>query len=196
MKLLSLLMFCVPLWSWHTNDSWKHTLRASQRCVIRGVPAVTYRKAWPLLPSSVRGCSRQADGYDHRTTAPLTIAMIQAQMDVESRGDWGAISREGCRGSMQVHPITAKDYGIPVWTLSHPVLSLQAGITIMSKLWSRWSFVTNWKDHWSLVLSSYNAGYTRTNAAYHRLGKRWMDGVPQETRTYVNKILNRYWRTK
>lgn len=151
-----------------------------------------FNKAWPLLPSSVRGCSRQPDGYDHRTTATLSIEMIQAQMYVESRGDWGAVSREKCIGSMQISPVLAKEFGMPVHYLDHPILGMEYGIRIMEYYWVRWYKVRNPMARWELCLSSYNAGFPRTNGAYRRLSSRWRDGVPHETRRYIERVMKKY----
>lgn len=130
--------------------------------------------------------------YPSVQVSGLSMPMVLAQMYVESRGDWGAVSREGCRGSMQIHPRTAKDYGIPRWTLDHPVLSLQAGITIMSTLWTRFENVSM-PEKWRMVLSAYNCGRSRTIHAIHRYGRGWQRGIPAETRKYILKIQNRYY---
>lgn len=180
----------------------KYTPRASDASVIRGVSAVTYRKAWPLLPSSVRGCSRQPVGYDQQTTATilpiddhksLDIYMIQAQMMVESHGDWSAVSSEKCIGSMQISPVLAKEFGMPTYYLDHPIMGLDYGIRIMEYLWSRLHFVTNWNERWKLSLSAYNCGYSRTIKSYLTLGRRWQQGIPGETRSYIRKVQNKYY---
>jgi len=131
----------------------------------------------------------------------LDIYMIIAQMEVESHGDWSVVSHKGCIGMMQILPSTAMDYGIPLYYLDHPVIGMDAGIVIMQDLWSRFvvtnrdsrpRFVTNSNDVWSLALSSYNCGYSRTLKAL-QLGRRWQYGVPSETRHYIKKVLNRYY---
>ena len=151
----------------------------------------------------------------------LTIYHITAQMWVESNGDWRAISNKNCHGPMQVMPATGAEYGYPEWALTHPVIGMDAGIEIMRDLWSRFvtlesdsrsRFVTNSnsrtiKDYlihdvrrnilrnqtWALALSAFNCGYSRTLKAL-RLGHRWRDGIPAETRHYIKKVLRQYYR--
>jgi len=165
-----LILLSLSLGAWNVRDSWRsvtpQVLKLSSRCGVTELPMDVHKS--------------------------LDIYMIQAQMEVESHGDWGAVSREGCRGSMQVHPETAKAYSIPTWTLDHPVLSLDAGITIMSKLWTRFNNVSM-PERWELCLASYNAGYSRTIKSYLTLGKRWQRGIPGETRSYIHKVMRRYY---
>ena len=130
----------------------------------------------------------------------LDIYMIIAQMEVESHGDWSVVSHKGCIGMMQILPSTARDYGIPIYYLDHPVIGMDAGIEIMSSLWSRFetSSCDNVRcnilrfDTWELALSAYNCGLSRTLKSL-RLGRRWQYGVPLETRHYIRKVLNRYY---
>jgi len=126
----------------------------------------------------------------------LTIYHILAQMYVESRGDYRAISHRDCHGPMQVNPATGAEHGYPEWSLTHPVIGMEAGITIMSKLWTRFGNVSM-PERWKLSLAAYNGGYKRTIMAYYRYGKHWQWGIPQETRQYIVKVFNRYYgRTK
>jgi hypothetical protein len=122
----------------------------------------------------------------------LTIYHILAQMYVESRGDYRAISHRDCHGPMQVMPATGAEHGYPEWSLTHPVIGMEAGITIMSKLWARFRNVSM-PERWKLSLAAYNGGYKRTIMAYYRYGRRWMDGIPAETKLYIKKVLRRYY---
>ena len=135
--------------------------------------------------------------HNSRQCEQLDIYMILAQRHVESGGDHGAVSKEHCVGQMQIHPDTARDFGIPVWTLDHPVLGLDAGITIMSTLWTRFENVSKKRnmlrnETWKLALGAYNCGYSRTIKSYLTLGENWQRGIPVETRQYIVKVLNRY----
>ena len=165
-----LILLSLSLGAWNVRDSWRsvtpQVLKLSSRCGVTELPMDVHKS--------------------------LDIYMIQAQMEVESHGDWGAVSREGCRGSMQVHPETAKAYSIPTWTLDHPVLSLDAGIAIMSTLWTRFENVSM-PERWEKALSCYNAGRSRTLRAIRRYGRGWQRGIPAETRNYIRKVMNRYY---
>lgn len=122
----------------------------------------------------------------------LTMRHIFAQMMAESGGDYGAISKAGCIGSMQVMPATAAEYGIQEWELRHPVLGLDAGIRIMSDLWQRWQQIKNPELRWKLSLASYNCGYYRTKRLYNRHRDSWQDHIPGETRHYIKRTMQEF----
>jgi soluble lytic murein transglycosylase-like protein len=121
----------------------------------------------------------------------LNVYMILAQRFVESHGDYRAISHKNCHGPMQVNPATAREYGIPEWSLTHPVLGMDAGIRIMEYYWVLFH---GYADRWALSLAAYNCGYGRTIKSYLTLGHRWQQGVPSETRSYILKVQNRYYK--
>ena len=163
--------------------SCRHKALAVEPFVSRfGKSGTTHRVARSIKSTDLTAGNRPA----------LTSEMIMAQMYVESRGDYRVISHKNCHGAMQVNPVTGKEHGYPEWSLTHPVIGMAAGISIMSKLWSRWHFVTNSNERWKLSLAAYNCGLSRTLRSV-RLGRKWQRGIPIETRKYIVKVMNRYY---
>ncbi len=98
--------------------------------------------------------------------------LVQAIIKVESNYNPSAVSVKDCKGLMQLHPDTARRFGVS--NVFDPAENIEGGVRFLSHLMK--SF-----DDLDLVLAAYNAG---ENAV-----KRY-DGIPpySETRQYVQKV--------
>lgn len=127
----------------------------------------------PSLPHSARydGLIRQIAG-DYGEDEQLVKAIIR----VESAFDPRAVSPKNCKGLMQLHPDTAKRFGVR--DIFDPAENIEGGVKYLQHL--RRNF-----DDLELVLAAYNAG---ENAVLRH------DGIPpyRETRDYVKKVLAFY----
>ena len=103
--------------------------------------------------------------------------LVQAIVQVESSYDPFAISPKGCKGLMQLHPDTARRFG--VHEIFHPEDNLEGGIKYLRFL------MDHFEGDLPLVLAAYNAGEN----AVMRHG-----GIPpyEETINYVDKVGSLY----
>ncbi len=102
--------------------------------------------------------------------------LVKAIIRVESAFDPRAVSSKDCKGLMQLHPDTARQYGVK--DVFDPSDNITGGVKYLQHL--RRNF-----DDIELVLAAYNAG---ENAVLR------YDGIPpyRETRNYVKKVLKIY----
>ncbi len=109
----------------------------------------------------------------------LDPALLKAVIGVESGGNPKAISRKGALGLMQLVPATAERFG--VGNAFDPVQNLEGGASYLRLLLNRYN------GDLTKSLAAYNAG----EGAVERFG-----GVPNypETRAYVDKVTNSYFR--
>lgn len=109
----------------------------------------------------------------HRVDA-LLLASV---METESRFDPAAVSPKGAVGLMQVMPATARRLGIR--NPADPGRNVEAGARYLSQL------LRQFDQDVVLALAAYNAGPAKVEH---------YGGVPpyRETRTYVERVLNRY----
>lgn len=105
-------------------------------------------------------------------------ALLRAVIAVESAFDPRAVSRAGAQGLMQLHPDTARRYGVA--DPFDPAQNLNGGARYLRDLLARYH------NNLELVLAAYNAG----EEAVDRHGRH----VPpyRETRAYVPAVLKRY----
>lgn len=103
--------------------------------------------------------------------------LVHAMIRVESNYDPNAVSPKGCKGLMQLHPDTARRFGVQ--DIFDPAENIQGGIKYLNFL------MDYFKRDLKLVLAAYNAG---ENAVTRH------QGIPpyRETRDYVKKITARY----
>jgi hypothetical protein len=99
--------------------------------------------------------------------------LVSAIIRVESNFDPRAVSPKNCKGLMQLHPETARRYGVS--DVFDPAENIQAGVKYLSYL------TDSFDRNLDLILAAYNAG---ENAV------RRHDGIPpyQETRQYVSRV--------
>ena len=110
----------------------------------------------------------------------LQPALLRAVIAVESAFDTRAVSRAGAQGLMQLHPTTARRYG--VGDAFDPEQNVHAGARYLSDLLRRYG------NDLELALAAYNAG----EDAVDRHGRH----IPpyRETRAYVPAVLKLYHR--
>lgn len=103
--------------------------------------------------------------------------LVHAMIRVESNYDPDAVSPKGCKGLMQLHPDTARRFGVQ--NIFDPAENIEGGIKYLNFL------MDYFKRDLKLVLAAYNAGENAVTR--HK-------GIPpyRETRDYVKKIAARY----
>lgn len=102
--------------------------------------------------------------------------LVKAIIRVESAFNPRAVSSKNCKGLMQLHPDTARQFGVS--DVFDPSDNIHGGVRYLQHL--RRNF-----DDIELILAAYNAG---ENAVLR------YDGIPpyRETRNYVEKVLALY----
>ena len=102
--------------------------------------------------------------------------LVKAIIRVESAFDPQAVSSKNCKGLMQLHPDTARQFGVK--DVFDPADNIKGGVKYLQHL--RRNF-----DDIELILAAYNAG---ENAVLRH------NGIPpyRETRNYVDKVLKLY----
>lgn len=103
----------------------------------------------------------------------LDEKLVEAIVQVESNFDPLAISPKGCKGLMQLHPETARRFGVR--NIFDPVQNIEGGIKYLR-----------------FLMNYFNRDLTRVLAAYNA-GENTVDryrGVPpyRETQDYVRKV--------
>lgn len=103
--------------------------------------------------------------------------LIHAIVSTESCYDSKALSKVGAQGLMQLMPGTAKELGVT--DVFNPRQNLRAGIEYFSKLQKQFNYNSQY------ALAAYNAGPGAV---------RKFSGIPPypETRTYINKVLEKF----
>jgi len=130
----------------------------------------------PKAPISAPKSDKAANFYpmirESASKYGVDEGLVQAIIKVESNYDPTAVSVKDCKGLMQLHPDTARRFGVS--NVFDPAENIEGGVRFLSYLMK--SF-----DDLDLVLAAYNAG---ENAV-----KRY-DGIPpyRETRQYVQKV--------
>ena len=106
-------------------------------------------------------------------------ALVRAVIETESNWNPGAVSRKGAFGLMQLIPTTAQRFGVS--DAFNPQQNVDAGVRYLKALLDRYN------GNLDLALAAYNAGEGAVDRAH---------GVPsiQETRSYVQKVQNAYFR--
>ena len=106
-------------------------------------------------------------------------ALVRAVIETESNWNPRAYSRKGAGGLMQLIPTTAQRYG--AYDLFNPQQNIDAGVQHLKRLLERYN------GNLDLALAAYNAGEGAVDKA---------QGIPpfRETRNYVQKVQNAYFR--
>ncbi len=107
--------------------------------------------------------------------------LVQAMMEIESKGEPHSISPKGAKGLLQVMPRTADDLGMA--NPHHIRSNLMGACQYLRSLLNRFQFDL------PKVLAAYNAGPEKV--------KRY-NGIPPyaETQNYVRKVLTAYDRLR
>ena len=107
----------------------------------------------------------------------LDADLVRAVIQIESHFDSRAVSSKGCIGLMQLHPDTAKRFGVT--DAYDPAQNIRGGVQYLRFL------TDHFKGKLPLVLAAYNAG---ENAVIRH------QGIPpyRETQEYVRKVTTLY----
>ena len=106
-------------------------------------------------------------------------ALVRAVVKTESDWNPDAVSRKGAVGLMLLIPSTAQRFGVN--DLFNAKQNVEAGVKYLKELLERYN------GNLQLALAAYNAGEGAVDRAH---------GIPafRETRTYVQKVQNAYFR--
>lgn len=107
----------------------------------------------------------------------VDVELIKAIIQVESDYNPNAVSSKGCKGLMQLHPDTARRFGVQ--NIFDPAENIEGGVKFLK-------FLLNYfKNDTTKVLAGYNAG---ENAVTR------YKGIPpyRETKDYVKKVESLY----
>ncbi len=111
----------------------------------------------------------------------VDVDLVEAIIQVESNFDPRAVSVKNCKGLMQLHPDTARRFGVQ--DVLDPEENIRGGVTYL-----RWLL-----DHFDRDLTRAVAAY---NAGENAVAKH--GGIPpyRETRDYLNKVNRLYSLTR
>lgn len=132
-------------------------------------PVITLRPGEVFDAAALRGLAAQV-ALKHE----MSVSLVQAVIEVESRYDAFAVSPRGAMGLMQLMPRTAARFGVS--NPFDPVQNVEGGTRYLKELLGRYD------GQLHLALAAYNAG----EEAVDRFA-----GIPpyRETRQYVFKVL-------
>ena len=130
--------------------------------------------------------SRQARAYQPMIASASRLFavdpdIVRAVIKAESNYDARAVSPKGAQGLMQLMPKTARELGVS--DPFDPVANIHGGVSYLSQLLG----ILN--GNLPLALAAYNAGLSRVIGRYE---------IPaiEETRRYVERVLNYYTSLK
>jgi soluble lytic murein transglycosylase-like protein len=111
----------------------------------------------------------------------IDVELLASVIKTESNFHVDAVSRTGARGLMQLMPSTARYLGVQDVTKADQ--NIAGGTAYLDSL------LKLYKDNLALALAAYNAGPAAV-AKYH--------GIPpyRETRAYVSRVMNDFYRRK
>ena len=156
-----------------TDNRYTLILKSPREPAADGAPLVGGVGNWQVRAASY---TKLIDHAAQR--AALQPALLRAIIAVESAFNPKAVSRAGAQGLMQLHPKTARRYG--VGDAFDPEQNVRAGARYLSDLLHRYD------NNLELALAAYNAG----EDAVDRYGRQ----IPpyRETREYVPAVLRLY----
>ena len=124
---------------------------------------------------------------------------FKAQGITESGLRADATSRVGARGIMQILPATFEEIAelssMPLSDTEDPAQNIAAGVFYDRRLYDLWDDIPDRRQRLAFAFASYNGGRSRTLRAQDRCPAecaQWLNVqafVPEETRTYVMKIM-------
>lgn len=147
-----------------TNAPWHGSQSSTRKARVAPASSDPASNFLPLI----RGLSTQ-HGIDEN--------LVRAIIEVESNFDPKAVSPKDCKGLMQLHPDTARRFGVK--DIFDPTENIQGGIRYLQFL------IDHFDDNLELAVAAYNAGENAVDK---------YNGVPPypETRNYVNKVAALY----
>lgn len=196
--LLGSLVLCATLFATRAGAQIAKVSEATGRQLfVNAEPPATLKlggvrpRATIYLPgeSSFTGRYRPAVSIDRDGTERLVReaaerhrvdpALVRAVIETESNWNPRAYSHKGAGGLMQLIPTTAQRYG--AYDLFNPQQNIDAGVRHLKMLLQRYN------GNLDLALAAYNAGEGAVDKA---------QGIPpfRETRNYVQKVQNAYFR--
>lgn len=174
-----------------TDESGRHFWVNAEPVVTTKIPSARQRNAI-YMPSETSFTGRNdrpavsidRDGIErivHEAADRHNVdpALVRAVIETESNWNPSAVSRKGAVGLMQLMPTTAQRFGASDFYT--PQQNVEAGVTYLKTLLERYD------GNLDLALAAYNAGEGAVDKAH---------GVPRfrETRDYVQKVQNAYYR--
>lgn len=151
--------------------------------LIAAAPAEAEAASAPTEAGRAIDWGARAVAYNHlidkaARKSALEPALVRAVIAVESAFNPRAVSSAGAQGLMQLHPTTAKRYG--VGNAFDPEQNVRGGTRYLRDLMRRYD------NNLELVLAAYNAG----EQAVERYGRQ----IPpyRETQAYVPAVLRLY----
>jgi len=126
-------------------------------------------------------------------------ALLDSQINTESRGDPTAVSSAGAAGLTQFMPITWTEAKRQKWIPTDasrfdPNMSLQAQTRFMDYLYNKPDIKNHPpEERMKRTLASYNAGHGSFRSALRKAKKvngYWLDFMSKETKKYIPQILN------
>ena len=131
------------------------------------------------LPEDVKDIA-----HAEATRQGIDPALVMAVIEQESGGRKDARSKVGARGLMQIMPATAKDLKIDP---KCPKQNVRGGVSYLKRLIAKYGDISH-------ALMAYNWGPANLDAYLSTgKGKRGQE-MPEETRRYVDGVLNRILR--
>lgn len=156
----------------------KHGTRILTNIGYRGSPAGDNERPVPGLGIESRDISPDAVYYEdlirfYSSRHQVSKDLIKAIIQVESNYDPWAVSIKNCKGLMQLHPDTARRFGVV--DIFNPEENIAGGVKYMSFL------IEHFDQDLDLALAAYNSG-ENTVKKYN--------GIPPypETVQYVEKV--------
>jgi soluble lytic murein transglycosylase-like protein len=156
----------------------------AQRKAPMARPNIYLQGEMTFMAGNRRPMSIDRDGVDQlvREAAErhrVDPALVRAVIETESNWNPGAFSRKGAIGLMQLIPTTAQRFGAN--DAFNPKQNVDAGVRYLKTLLERYN------GNLDLALAAYNAGEGAVDRAH---------GIPayRETRNYVQKVQNAYYR--
>jgi soluble lytic murein transglycosylase-like protein len=134
-------------------------------------------RSWAAVDMSRDGVEKIVrEAADRHSVDP---ALVRAVIETESNWNPKAWSHKGAGGLMQLIPTTAQKYGAS--DVFNPQQNIDAGVKHLKWLLERYN------GNLDLALAAYNAGEGAVDKAH---------GIPafRETRNYVQKVQNAYFR--
>jgi soluble lytic murein transglycosylase-like protein len=116
--------------------------------------------------------------------AGINPILFVRQIQVESGFDPGAVSATGAVGIAQFLPSTAASLTPPL-DPTDPVTSLAVAAEIMA------NNVRTYGGNYAKALAAYNVGDKAVQKAITMYGTSWLQHLPTQTITYVDRIMNR-----